>query len=270
MTAVYQAGSPGGAGGTGAAAPRLRRAASTIIAMALSRIWPSSGAVASGSQVPAAMSWSRWVRQKVLSRSAMMTSPSRAGVTPTSIQLAACGQVASPWRVNPGPLTVISIPRASLAADEPAPGRWEFQVSLSGGRSCLAQPSREAWKVAQFGGEVAVGQRGRSGFRLAGPGGLTRGGTCPGLGRRGSLGGGPGLAAGRPERMLPGRAGALPRAVSRVAVAVSSAARAPGDRSEEDPRSPGNQGQTGRAAWMAAGSDGCSSGMHTGTCLFGG
>ena len=105
MTAVYQAGSPGPGGGTGAAAPRLRRAASTIIAMALSRIWPSSAAVASGSQVPAAMSWSRWARQNMLSRSAMMTIPSRAGVTPASIQLAACGQVTSPCRVQPGPLT---------------------------------------------------------------------------------------------------------------------------------------------------------------------
>ncbi len=111
ITAVYQAGSSGRAGGTGTAAPRLRRAASTIIATAVSRIWPSSAAAASGSQVPAAMSWLRWPRQNVLSRSAMTASPSRAGVTPLSIQLAACGQVTSPLRVNPGPLTVISMPR---------------------------------------------------------------------------------------------------------------------------------------------------------------
>ena len=59
MTVVYQAGSSGPAGGTGFAAPRLREAASTIIATAVSRIWPSSAAAASGSLMPAAMSWSR-------------------------------------------------------------------------------------------------------------------------------------------------------------------------------------------------------------------
>ena len=153
MTAVYQAGSSGRAGGTGTAAPRLRRAASTIIAMALSRIWPSSAAVASGSQVPAAMSWSRWSRQNVLSRSAMTTSPSRAGVTPLSIQLAACGQVTSPCRVNPGPLTVISMPRASQTADEPAPGRCESRSPSAGGvpawLSHSAKPGRRRSSVAR-------------------------------------------------------------------------------------------------------------------------
>ena len=140
----------------------------------------------------------------------MMTSPSRAGVTPLSIQLAACGQVTSPCRVKSGPLTVISIPRAPQTADEPAPGRCASRSPAAGGvpirLSHRAKPGRRRSSAARS--LFAGGDAASSGTPV--PAVSPGRGPCPGAGRRRGLRSGLGPVTGGRSRCSLAGAGSLP------------------------------------------------------------